>query len=249
MAMKAEMGLLGRALASMRSPAAASELRKLDESVAATAGSVKPCAALIAIVQRAWEVGQTLDLSGVGYGPPHWNTLESFIESPFPYYRFLAGLVRSQHCKRIIEIGTHFGGSTQSMLRGAIDQSETEIITIDITDLNVSLHGISEITKITGDANRKNVIQEVALNIRNRPADLLYVDADHRFIPTMTNLGIYVLLSRPKLVAIDDIVLNPEMRALWNVLRITFDQNAINCAEIIPEIRSAKVGFGLLQIG
>ena len=119
---------------------------------------------------------------------------------------------------------------------------------MDITDLNPALHAYPAIIKLVGDANTAALLQEAALAMGEGPIDLLYVDADHRFLSTLTNLGLYVLAFNPRLVVIDDIVLNENMRPLWNFLRATRGAEAINCVDVVPEIRSPNVGFGLLRL-
>src|SRR5437762_58393 len=77
---------------------------EFDRGLISKISPTKPKPSLIEIIKRAWEVGQTFDLSDVGYGPAHWKAEKKLHETPFPYYYFLAGLVRSQNCKRIFEI-------------------------------------------------------------------------------------------------------------------------------------------------
>src|SRR6185437_15688968 len=102
---------------------------------------------LAQIVRAAWDAGATIDLTDTPYGPG-FKPGVYFNEAP-SYYRFLAGFVRSQNCKRIVEIGTHFGGASLAMVKGGADK----IVTIDITDLNPKIHSVRQIRKIMGDAN------------------------------------------------------------------------------------------------
>jgi len=199
------------------------------------------------MVRGAWAIGETINLSDAWYGPKHWKEPDSFSSTPFPYYYFLAGLVRSQGCSRIFEIGTHYGGSARSMLHGATEPN-VQLVTIDVTDLNPALHALPCVVKLTGDANGAEAIQEAMDKFGPEPIDLLYIDADHKFAPTITNLGLYSLLLKPRLVVIDDIVLNEGMRDFWNVVRAAYGSDAINCVDVVPEIRSEKCGFGLLRL-
>jgi hypothetical protein len=240
--------LLKRAADRIRTPAGTHKILEFDRSIASRSAAMTSDASLAAIIQLAWAQGQTFDLAAVGYGPAHWNDGEKFYDKPFPYYHFLAGFVRSQNCKRIFEIGTHFGGSTNSMLRGIADQSEAQVVTVDITDLNSTLHQTLGVTKITGDANSEVVIKMAVAIMGDAPIDLLYVDAAHDFVPTLINLGLYIFLLRPRFVVIDDIVLNDGMRSLWNVVRIAHGASAINCVDVVPAIRASHVGFGLLRL-
>src|ERR1017187_9206126 len=240
--------LLKRAADRIHTPAATQKILELDRSIASKSAATTSDASLAAIVQQAWIQGQTFDLSAVGYGPAHWNDGEKFSNKPFPYYHFLAGFVRSQNCKRIFEIGTHFGGSINSMLRGIADQSEAQVVTVDITDLNPTFYKTQGVTKIIGDANSEGVIKMAVTTMGDAPIDLLYVDAAHDFVPTLINLGLYIFLLRPRFVVIDDIVLNDGMRSLWNVVRVAQGASAINCVDAVPAIRAAHVGFGLLRL-
>lgn len=203
---------------------------------------------LAELVRLAWTTGEQIDLAGVGYGPAHWDGGERFVPTPNPYYHFLAGLVRVSGSRRIFEIGSHYGGSILAMRRGIDDPGAARLLTTDITDLNPALHSLPGLKKLVADANKQATIQEVTAFFAGEPVDLIYVDADHRFLPTMTNLGIYTLLLQPKLVVIDDIVLNDGMAALWDALRAAFGGAAVNCADIVPEIRSPTCGFGLLRL-
>jgi Methyltransferase domain len=201
------------------------------------------------VVCHAWTVGQTIQLpDDVCYGPVHWDGTKRFHEQAFPYYYFLAGLVRSQSCATICEIGTHYGGSCLSMLSGITDHQTANIVTIDVTDLNPALHAKPGVTKLVGDANDEAVLKKATLCFGDAPVDLLYVDADHRFASTITNLGLYCLLLRPRFVLIDDILLNDEMRTLWSAMSGVYGANAANCAEIVSQIRSPDVGFGLIRL-
>ncbi len=201
--------------------------------------------ALAQMIRHAWAVGQTIGLDEIGYGPAHWKG-EKFHAAPMPYYFFLAGLARSQGCRAICEVGTHYGGSCLSMLAGAGNRAR--ILTIDIADINPGLAQAAGITRLTGDANSNAVIKAAALHFAGKPIDLLYIDADHRFAPTLTSLGLYCLLLRPRLVVLDDVLLNPQMRTLWDVLTAAYGASAINCADIVPAIRDPMVGFGLLKL-
>jgi cephalosporin hydroxylase len=199
-------------------------------------------------VRQAWEIGQKIDLTNIMYGPVHWKGAEMFRTNPEPYYYFLAGFVRHHKCSRILEIGTHFGGSIRAMQRGIDPEltDKSQLLTVDLTDLNPDVRRIPRLRKLTGDANSRVITEQVVAYFRN-PIDLLYVDADHHFEPTLANVGIYCTLLRPSFVILDDIVLDKRMTALWNVLRVAFGANAVNCAEIVP-IRPQGCGFGLLQL-
>lgn len=217
----------------------------LDRALGARS-SAPPDPALEQIVKDAWATGCEIDVAGAVYGPAHWNG--SFHDKPFPYYNFLAGFVRTQDCLRIFEVGSHYGGSCLSMLRGVHGREAAKIVTVDVTDLNPALHAIDGVTKITGNANHEATLKQALLEMGPEPIDLLYVDANHRFLPTLNNLGLYVFLLRPRFVIIDDIALNAEMRTLWGVIRGAYGAAAVNCVDVEPDIRQAKCGFGLVRL-
>jgi hypothetical protein len=218
----------------------------LDLSLALQAAHAPPRSAeLSEMVREAWEMGQAMALDGIGYGPAHWKG-EGFHADPLPYYYFLAGLAHTQGCRRICEVGTHYGGSCLSMLRGA--GPEAEILTVDISDINPAIAKTTGVTKLTGDANCAAIIKTAVLHFGGQPIDLLYVDADHRFTPTLTSLGLYCLLLRPRLVVVDDVALNPQMRTLWSVLTAAYGASTANCTDIVCDIRDRAVGFGLLKL-
>jgi predicted O-methyltransferase YrrM len=228
-------------------------LDEVDQRVAALAESTKTKTAsqarvpLKQIVLQAWSEGRDEDLSGIGYGPVHWKGRAQFEATPPSYYSFLCGLVRSQQCKRIFEVGTHFGGSTQAMRHGIADAADASIVTVDVTHLNPSLDSMSGITRFVGDANSEPMLQRVVLAFGGEPVDLLFIDGDHRFLPAVTNFALYGLLLRPLLVVLDDIVLTDDMRAMWNVICAAYGAEAINCVDVVPEIRASACGFGLVR--
>jgi cephalosporin hydroxylase len=229
-------------------------LDEVDQCVAALAESTKTRTAagagvpLKQIVLQAWSNGRDEDLSGMGYGPVHWKGREQFQATPPSYYSFLCGLVRSQQCKRIFEVGTHYGGSTQAIRRGIADAADASIVTVDVTHLNPSLDDMSGITRFVGDANSESMLQRAVLAFGGEPIDLLFIDGDHRFLPAITNFALYSLLLRPRLVVLDDIVLTDDMRAMWDVICSAYGAEAINCVDVVPETRASACGFGLVRL-
>ena len=200
------------------------------------------------IVEEAWLAGRAIDLREIHFGPslPGWED-DRFFDRPNPYYFFLAGLVRTQNCTCILEIGTHFGGSGLSMLKGVADQGNAKVVSIDITDLNPALHATPGFTKLTGDANSEAMIRNVLDRFSGQVIDLMFIDSNHSFMPTTLSLGVYGTLLRPRFIVLDDISLRDGMRTLWSRLRSTYE-DAVNCIDIVPEIRQEICGFGLLRL-
>jgi hypothetical protein len=200
------------------------------------------------MIREAWSVGKSIDLRGVQFGPslPEWPE-SRFFDNAFSYYFFLAGLVRTQRCSKILEIGTHFGGSGHAMLRGVPEAEAARVLTVDITDLNPELHNMPGLTKLTGDANSEAIVGQVFNYFAGESVDLIYIDTNHSFMPTLLSLGIYGIMLRPRLLVLDDIVLTDAMRKIWSRLCASYGE-AVNCCDVVPEIRTVKAGFGLIQL-
>jgi|SRR6185437_6570271 len=209
----------------------------LDAKIAALADG-KPQAQATDLIHTAWNTRKSIDLSGIVYGPE--TTSGKYLNTTPNYYYFLAGFVRSQHCKRILEIGTNFGGASLAMVKAGAEK----IVTIDVTDVNQALYSVPQITKLTGDANNEGVFKRALVEMGTEPIDLLFLDADHRFMPTMMNFALYSMSLRPTFILLDDIHRNDSMQSLWDAMRII--RKAVDCVDIIPEIRSKDCGFGLI---
>ena len=212
---------------------------------------------LIDIVTNAWKVGNTIDLSGVGYGQIHWGNHKDIIREPFDYYKFLSGFVAVQNLSSILEIGTHWGGATVSMARGCAAnnrRSDVRIFTIDMTDESdkwLLLQPESRlIQKYVGDANKKPAI-DAAIEFFKPDCnlELLFIDADHSFMPTFMQYAVYRTIFSPKYVILDDINLNDEMRELWKLLTNNMSPSAYVVAnEIVPDVRGEDSGLGIISI-
>jgi predicted O-methyltransferase YrrM len=203
---------------------------------------------LIGLAEAAWTAGSEIDLDGIGYGRIHWGNKTDVKHEPSSYYKFLAGLASVSGSETALEIGTHWGGSTLSIKRG-LERNSTDarVITIDITnesDNFIPRFADKNIIKIVGDANRQEVASEVFSMIPS--VDFMYIDAAHTLLPTLINYAVYVTRLRPKLVVFDDINLNPEMRAFWEVVQSGFSEFSINVSDHIPEVRDGSCGFGIL---
>ena len=202
------------------------------------------------IVRDAWIEGQRFDLTGIGYGRIHWGNYRDISNTPFPYYQFLAGLVRLTQSKHICEIGTHSGGSARSMLQGMLNPDGGLIVTIDVSrESNKYLKKYKNIRKIRGDANAKKMVSKIINELDVRKIDLLFIDANHNLIDTLMNYSIYSIIFKPDFVILDDINLNESMQELWAHLKsITPNEDIIYAVDVVPKIRSVNVGFGLLRL-
>ncbi len=150
----------------------------------------------------------------------------------------------------VIEIGTHWGGSAVALMRGMLSQQTSPLlVTIDITtesDHYLPAQPESRfITKIVGDANRPEIVDQVRASVRQ--ADLLFIDASHSAKPTLLNTFLYGLLFKPKVVLLDDITHNESMKAAWAILRAIYPHQSVDCATVVPAIRRRE-GFGLIVL-
>jgi predicted O-methyltransferase YrrM len=188
---------------------------------------------------------QNIELSGCYYGEPFRKG--PFVDKPCSYYFFLAGLVAQLRCSRILELGTHFGGSIFSMARGIEYSGLTEtaeVITVDVKDSNSEAFRANQlVTRILGDCLDDGVAQHVKQSFSG-PVDLIYIDAVHDYEHTNRYLQQYSLLVSPRLVILDDIRLNPSMRRFWKYLVDTHGDRVIDITDYSH--REQNVGFGLL---
>ncbi len=188
---------------------------------------------------------QNIDLSGCYYGEPFRKG--PFVDKPCSYYFFLAGLVAQLRCSRILEIGTHFGGSIFSMARGVgysgLVQT-ADVITVDVKESNSEAFRTNELViRILGDCLDDDVVQHVTQSFSG-PVDLMFIDAVHNYEHTNRCLQRYSPLVSPRLVILDDIRLNPSMESLWKYRVVSCGDRAIDITDYSH--REKNVGFGLL---
>lgn len=172
-----------------------------------------------------------------------WSAQRSFETE---YYPFLAGLVQCLRARRILEIGSERGGSAEAMALGMGSDAEL-LVTVDVVDQSHRLNDRPGILKIIDDAASDRAAQRVLAAFDHRPIDLLFVDSAHEYSYTLQHISIYTALLRPRLVVIDDIVLNESMARLWADLRRVFGDRAVNACDVDPRIRNCDCGFGLID--
>jgi len=204
---------------------------------------------LFEAIETAYEWAQaTLDLSQCYYGEPHWKG--PFVSSPYPYYFFLAGLAAQLRCRRILEMGTHFGGSIFSIARGLEHSGilqTAEIVTIDTNDSNRAAFRTSQpVKRILGNCLDRRVARQAASEFTGS-VDLMFVDTTHTYEHTQSCLETYIPLVLPRLVIVDDIRLNDSMSELWKDLVSNYGNCAIDITD--HSRRGKEVGFGLLICG
>jgi len=194
--------------------------------------------------KRAMEIGQGIDLSDCHYGETTGPC--SYIGRPTKYYYFLAGFVRSLDLRRILEIGTNYGGSIMSIHKGihkdSIDQSR--IATIDIVSKNhEGLSKYPSIKRIAGDSLDPTVKNRVSDYFQG-PIDLIYIDSLHEYDHTKDNISSYAEMLNPNYIILDDIRQCDGMKRLWNELKKTCGDNAFDASDI--SIRKGA-GFGVIR--
>lgn len=194
------------------------------------------------LLERAMEVGRAFDLGDCMYGPPHWQG--DFVSRPAPYYAFLAGLMRVLQLERAFEVGTHYAGATIALAKGVPDGREALVVTSDVTDLNrEGTDRYPSIVRVHGDSLDPRVVSRV-VGAFDRHIDLLYVDTVHSYAQTYENVAVYANRLKPRLVVLDDIRLNPDMRALWRDLGALGAGRLFDVSELVER---EHAGFGVLE--
>jgi predicted O-methyltransferase YrrM len=204
------------------------------------------------IVVEAWRHRNQFDLGGVGYGRIHWGNSTDVLAGPTSYYFFLAALAFLTSSRRIVEIGTRHGGSARALCAGLREPDASRLVTFDINDEGSRLlAGHPVIRAFALDGNSETALDICIRELGGPRADLVYIDADHTYWPTLINFLVYGVMLGAKFVVIDDINLNPEMRKFWALICTQFGDDAIDAASIVKEIRSDDSpegpGFGLVR--
>jgi len=207
---------------------------------------------VLELCRAAMKVGQEIDLSGCGYGTPHWDSTKTFINDPFLYYYFLAGFVRATGSSRVMELGTHCGGSIRSMIRGIPDHipaSEANFVTMDRSFTNQEAFVSppdSYIKRIHSDSNDPRALELSVSYFANQQVDILYIDTDHTYEDTLPQIYQYGKALTPTWLILDDIHLNPSMDRLWDYLVSHFGTRCVDVSEVA--IRT-DAGFGVVLLG
>lgn len=187
-----------------------------------------------------FNAGKELDLSGCVYEPG------SAAAAPSPYYFFLAGFVRGLGLSRVMEVGTHYAGSTLAMRRGVRSElaDDCRIVTSDVTSLNVEETARHRgIIRLHGDSLDPGMI-DTAVKAFDRHIDLLYVDTVHTYMQTLENVAVYANRLKPRFIILDDIRLNEDMRALWSDLRGLKAGRLFDVSELVER---DGAGFGVIE--
>lgn len=192
------------------------------------------------LCKSAANVGRSLDLTGCEYGP-HKRT-QRFLGIQ-PYYYFLAGFVRHLHLRKILEIGTSYGGSMMAMHRGCeLHQPGVELVTIDKIDIaGDGLTRLRQVQRICGDSTAPETLHKTRAHL-STPIDLLYIDSKHSYEHTQRNIAIFGCCFHPRFIILDDIHLNAEMEMLWSDIQDRYGSLAYD----VSDIAERPSGFGIL---
>ena len=188
------------------------------------------------------QTGRAIDLKGCDYGP---HKTSGKFYGPQPYYHFLAGLVRTLGFRKILEIGTNYGGSILAIDRGCGGpQPGVELVTIDKIDIACpALIALPHIKRICRPSLAPQALAEAATHLHH-PIDLLYIDSKHTYDETHGNFTTYGAAFHPRLVILDDIHLNPDMERIWREMTQRFAHRAFDATHLSER----KDGFGILDI-
>lgn len=207
--------------------------------------------ALNQLVAEAHERGVSVDLGDAAYGPDTGNA-RGFLSEAMPYYPLLAGLSGQIGASTIVEVGTHFGGSTLALLAGlrAAGSSDPTLITMDVTDLNRErLEAEPEITKVIGDSTQAAFLEETVAHVpAGQRVDLLYIDAlkDAAYV-LVTLHNAHRAGMNPRYLVLDDITANESMQSLWDAIAARAGDAAYLISADRPDIRNPKYGFAIID--
>lgn len=194
------------------------------------------------LLERALDAGRALDLSDCVYGPPHWKG--EFVAHGAPYYAFLAGLMRVLELERAFEVGTHYAGAAIALAKGVPEGRRGVVVTSDVTDLNrAGTDRYPAIVRVQGDSLAPRVVDRI-VSCFDRHIDLLYVDTVHTYRATYENVAVYANRLKPRFIVLDDIRLNPDMRALWRDLGRLEPGTLLDVSELVER---EDAGFGVIE--
>jgi hypothetical protein len=206
------------------------------------------------LVEDAWTLRSQFDLSDVAYGKVHWGDMKQILTTPFSYYFLLAGIARLTQARRIVEVGTHQGGSTKALASGFVDPGISKLVTFDVTDYGARMFkGHASIRAYTLDANSEAAFGACLREFGEPRIDLAFIDSTHEFWTTFQSFSLYAAMLECPVAVLDDITLNESMARLWELLRKRYGKaNTIDATEVDPAIRvgggGTRPGFGIVRI-
>lgn len=198
-------------------------------------------------VAAAYASGRDLDLSACAYGP---STGGLFRAEPMRYYYWLAGLARMTGARRIVEIGTHFGGAARAFAEGQRAAGlDADVLTFDVDDrAGDPIAGFAGVERVLADVRSEEGAARLREWAAGEPIDIVYIDAlkDGEFITStaaaLADLDIGWLV-------FDDIFANRNIRAGWESLGAAHGDRAITVDDVALGIRFGGFGQGVIAVG
>jgi hypothetical protein len=190
------------------------------------------------IAGDAAALGREIDLTGCDYGIHITSGLHLGVQ---PYYHFLAGFARTIGLRKVLEIGTCYGGSMMAIDRGS---RGVEMVTVDKKEMaGDGVKALVHIKRVIGDSLAADTLRKVQAHLSG-PIDLLYIDSKHSYEHTTGNLQLYGGEFRPRFVIFDDIHLNEEMERFWGDAKKKYGELAFDASELAGR----PCGFGIVEL-
>lgn len=195
------------------------------------------------VIDLIWDAGGQISLDDCHYGLFHDG--KTYLKTS-PYYRFLAGLVKSTSAQTAIEIGTYRGGSTSALAAG-MGGDGIQIATIDIKDFNPSISskvlGNTPLKRIIGDPLATGTLSPL-LELFPGGVDILFVDGTHDGATTLAQALLYDKLFTPSWIVLDDVNLNSSMSLAFSALQLSHP-GVFDISLTHPHIRRPSEGFAV----
>lgn len=193
----------------------------------------------------AYSWGRDVDLSVCDYGP----TTQGSYAGPESYYHLLAGLARMTSARRIVEIGTHFGGGARALAEGQQAAGLTpNVLTFDVEDrAGTPILDHDGVHRVLADVRYPEGAQRLREWADGAPVDIVYIDAlkDQTFLEE--TVAAFADLDVGWLI-FDDVFANRSIRTAWNDLRAQHGERAITVDEVALDIRSGGFGQGVIAL-
>jgi predicted O-methyltransferase YrrM len=197
-------------------------------------------------VAAAVVAGGDIDLPACDYGP---STGGVFRRGPMGYYFFLAGLARITRARRIVEVGTHFGGSARAFAEGQRAAGLlADVLTFDVADrAGPPVLDDPGVERVLADVRTPAGAAALRAWAGQEPVDIAYVDAlkDGAFVDetvaALAGLDVGWLV-------LDDIFDNRDIGRAWERLRRAHGERAVAVDEVALDIRSGGYGQGVVAL-
>ncbi len=170
---------------------------------------------------------QILEITDLGAGSRIFKTNKRRVKdmaqiagSSYAGMKLLYRLAKYFKPGTILELGTSLGKGTYAL---ALGQPEAKIVTVEgdlalanLAKIQLTQTGLTNIEVINDDFDRFLI----DLNQTNQTLDLVYLDGNHRFEPTLRYFNLLQKhLHNNSVVVVDDIYWSPEMMRAWEALK------------------------------